>query len=98
MCNDYISDNPGRVVAKFQFSSLFNAAWFQTINPTTIMSEFRKVGACPFNARAIKRHKDVDNVPDENSSSSTSTGGPSHDNYTSIPTGMDKDVEGVGKS
>ena len=25
VCNDYISDNPGRVVTKFQFSFLFNA-------------------------------------------------------------------------
>ena len=62
------------------------------------MSGFRKVGACPFNVGAIKPYKDVDNVPDENPSSSISTGGPSHDNYTSIPTGMDKDVEGVEQS
>ena len=72
VCNDYISDNPGRVVTKFQFSSLFNAACFQTIIPTTIISGFQKVGVCPFNAGAIK---DVDNVPDENPPSSTSMGG-----------------------
>jgi len=98
VCNDYISDNPSRIETKFQFTSLFNAAWFQTINPTTTISGFRKVGVCPLNAGAIKPYKDIDIVPDENPSSSTSTGGPSRDDYTSVPTGMDKDVEGVEQS
>jgi len=29
----YVSDNPGKVVTKFKFSSLFNDVWFQSIQP-----------------------------------------------------------------
>ena len=71
VCNDYMSDNPGRAVTKFQFSALFSQAWFQTINPATIISGFRKVGVCPFNATAIKLYTDVGDASDEIPSSSS---------------------------
>ena len=38
----------------FNFSSLFNKAWFLSIQPHTIVSRFRKVGVHPFNSTAIK--------------------------------------------
>ncbi|XP_065896215.1 ras guanine nucleotide exchange factor glfB-like [Dysidea avara] len=49
-----MADNPGKVVTRFQFSSLFNKAWFLSIQPHTIVSGFRKVGVYPFNSTAIK--------------------------------------------
>ena len=50
----YISENPGKVVTKFTFSSLFNEAWFQPIQPKTIMLGFRKAGIYPFDPTAIE--------------------------------------------
>ena len=44
VCNDYMSDKPGRVMMKFNF------LLFKTINSETIISGFHKVGVCPFNA------------------------------------------------
>ena len=54
VCHEYMADNPGKVVTRFQFSSLFNKAWFLSIQPHTIVSGFRKVGVYPFNSTAIK--------------------------------------------
>lgn len=53
VCHRYMQDNPGRVVTKYQFSSLFSSAWFKTIRPANIVSGFRKVGICPFDSSAI---------------------------------------------
>ena len=49
-----MADNPGKVVTRFQFSSLFNKARILSIQPHTIVSGFRKVGVYPFNSTAIK--------------------------------------------
>ncbi len=53
VCHRYMQDNPGRVVTKYQFSSLFSTASYKTVRPETIVSGFRKVGVCPFNSNAI---------------------------------------------
>ena len=52
-CHGYMQDNPGRVITKYQFSSLFSAAWYKAIKPKNILSGFQKAGICPFNAEAI---------------------------------------------
>ena len=52
-CHKYMQDNPGRVVTKYQFSSLFSTAWYKAVRPETIVNGFRKVGVCPFDASAI---------------------------------------------
>ena len=54
VCHSYMTDNPVKVVTKFQFCSLLNKAWFKPINSATIISGFRKMGVCPFNATAIQ--------------------------------------------
>ena len=57
-----MTSNPGKVVTKFQFCSLLNEAWFNAINPGTIISTFRKVNVCPFNALAIQPYPNA--LPD----------------------------------
>ena len=52
-CHQYMVDNPGRVVTKFQFSSLFREAWFKSIKPETVVAGFRKAGVYPLNPNAI---------------------------------------------
>ena len=63
VCHSYMTNNPGKVVTKFQFCSLLNKAWFKAINPATIILGFRKVGVCPFNV--IQPYSDA--LSDENS-------------------------------
>ena len=85
-----MSDNPGRLVTKFQFSVLF---WFQTINPATIISGFRKVGVCPFNATTTKPYIDVGDASDEIPSSSS--GGSFNHDDNGIPNQYLGNVEGL---
>ena len=53
VCHRYMQDNPGRVITKYQFSSLFSTAWYKAVRPENIVSGFRKVGVCPFDSTAI---------------------------------------------
>ena len=48
-----MSENPGKVVTKLQFSSLLHEAWIQSVQPETIRSGFLKVAIYPFDAKAI---------------------------------------------
>lgn len=52
-CHLFMQENPGRVVTKYQFSSLFSTAWYKAIKPATLVAGFKKVGVCPFNSSAI---------------------------------------------
>ena len=49
VCHTYLTNNPGSVVTKLQFNSLFSQAWYKSIQPETIVSGFRKTGICPLN-------------------------------------------------
>ena len=53
VCHKYMVNNPGRVVTKFQFSSLFREAWVKAIKPESIISGFQKCGVYPFNPNAV---------------------------------------------
>jgi hypothetical protein len=52
-CHRYMQEHPGRVVTKYQFSSLFSVAWYKAIKPENLISGFKKAGICPFNSKAI---------------------------------------------
>ena len=53
VCHAYLTKNPGSVVTKLQFNSLFSQAWYKAIRPELIVSGFRKTGICPLNKNAI---------------------------------------------
>jgi len=53
-CHKYVQENPSRIITKYQFSTLFSAAWYKAIKPDNLVSGFRKAGICPFNSEAIK--------------------------------------------
>lgn len=59
VCHRYMQDNPGRVVTKYQFSSLFSTAWYKAARPANIVAGFRKVGVYPYDPMAI----DVPDIP-----------------------------------
>ena len=62
-CHEYTVDNPGRAVTKFQFSSLFNKAWFLAIQSSIIVSGFRKVEVYSFHPTAIKPYEISNSEP-----------------------------------
>ena len=52
-CHDYITRNPGRVVSKYQFSTLFSASWYRAMTVRNIVAGFKITGVYPFNPNAI---------------------------------------------
>ena len=53
VCHAYLQQNPGRVITRFQFSTLFSQAWSAAVSPTNTIAGFRKCGVYPFNPSAI---------------------------------------------
>ena len=62
-CRQYLFDNPGRVITKFQFSSLFAWAWSKGMTINNIVSGFCSAGIYPFAPNVIldKFQKPKDN-------------------------------------
>ena len=52
-CNDYMCQNPGKVVTLYQFSKLFASAFMKAMTPRNITSSFRVTGVFPPNRKAI---------------------------------------------
>ena len=49
-----MEDNPGEIVTKRNFSSLFSKAWYRAMTPKTVSVSFSATGVCPFNREAIQ--------------------------------------------
>uniref|UniRef100_A0A1X7TTT4 DDE-1 domain-containing protein n=1 Tax=Amphimedon queenslandica TaxID=400682 RepID=A0A1X7TTT4_AMPQE len=51
VCHEFLQSNPGKVISKYQFSSLLSKAWFKSLNPTNIINGFKYSGihVYPFN-------------------------------------------------
>ena len=54
VCHNFLQQNPGRVITRFQFSALFSKAWGTAVSPSNIIAGFRKCGVYPFNPSAIR--------------------------------------------
>ena len=52
-CHRYLSENPGRVVTRYQFSELFHCAWRRSMTMTNVISGFRSTGVYPLNRHAL---------------------------------------------
>ena len=50
VCHEFLQCNPGRVITKFNFNSLFSKAWLQSVIPAIIMVGFESSGVYPFNS------------------------------------------------
>lgn len=46
-CHSYLLNNPGKVITRFQFSTLFGRAWMRAMTPHNIVSGFRTTGVYP---------------------------------------------------
>ena len=54
VCHDFIQQNPGKVITKFNFNSLFSKAWLHAVTPSNIISSFKSCGVYPLNPKAIQ--------------------------------------------
>ena len=67
-CQLYMINNPGKVVTRFSFMSLFSRAWLKAMHPSNIISGFRSTGVYPFDRTAIRvpgleeENKDTDSL------------------------------------
>ena len=53
VCHQCVTEHPGKVVTKFQFSSLFNTAWTRSMTVANIVGGFRVTGVHPVNRHAL---------------------------------------------
>ena len=53
VCHAYLQQNPGRLITRFQFSTLFSQAWSAAVSPANVIAGFRTCGVYPFNPSAI---------------------------------------------
>ena len=53
ICHDFLHQNPGKVVTKFNFNSLFSKAWLSAVVPANIVAGFRTCGVYPFSRSAV---------------------------------------------
>ena len=47
-CHRYVTENPGRVVTRFEFSRLFHNAWDRSMTMVNVTAGFRATGVYPF--------------------------------------------------
>ena len=52
-CRQYLFDNPGRIITRFQFSSLFAQAWSKGMTINNTVSGFHSAGIYPFPPNVI---------------------------------------------
>ena len=60
VCHHFIQSNPGKVINKFNFNSLFSKAWLSAVTPANVISGFKTCGVYPFNSSAIVATVDFD--------------------------------------
>ncbi len=53
-CHKFYRKNPGLVINKFNFCSIFKKAWLLAVIPANLCSGFKKTGVFPFNPNAIQ--------------------------------------------
>ena len=52
-CQQYMANNPGKVVTRFQFSDLFSRAWGKPMIPYNICAAFKAAGVYPLDSTAF---------------------------------------------
>jgi len=53
VCHDFYTNHTGRVITRYDFSTLFAKAWFQSMTAPNIIAGFRTCGVCPFSRNVI---------------------------------------------
>ena len=61
VCHNFYQKNPGKIINKFNFNTLFSEALYGAVTVVNIMAGFRKAGVCPFNPDAVTISTSPDN-------------------------------------
>jgi hypothetical protein len=64
-CHQYMSEHPGRVVTKFQFSTLFSRAWSRSMTMANVTAGFRVTGIYPLNRNVLSLDTSVAKLSQE---------------------------------
>jgi len=56
-CHEFYTKNPGHVITRFHFSSLFANAWHQAMTAKDIVASYSTTGVYPFNRNAPNLQK-----------------------------------------
>ena len=54
VCHRFLVDNPGLVINRYRFSTLFGEAWLMAMTPKNVMAGFRTTGVYPLSRKAIQ--------------------------------------------
>ena len=63
VCHLFYTNNPGRVITKYDFSSLFAEAWKLSMTQTNVLSGFRVCGIYPYSRESILSKIPQDDEP-----------------------------------
>lgn len=61
VCHTFTAENPGKRVARFNFSQLFSLTWVKSITMKNIVSGFRVTGVYPVNRKVVEKPKELSN-------------------------------------
>ena len=86
VCHQFLQSNPGKVITKFNFNSLFSKAWLSAVTPANVIAGFN-CGVYPFNSSAIGVSMDADSHDSVNSNPSVSGDSESRGRGTTVTTG-----------
>ena len=53
VCHTFFQNNPGKIITRFNFNSLFSQAWLTAVNPANIIGGFKRSGVCPYDPTAV---------------------------------------------
>jgi hypothetical protein len=59
LCHEFYAKNPGRVITRFDFSSLFSEAWRLAMSQKNIISGFKITGVYPFDRKVVQEELHV---------------------------------------
>ena len=54
VCHTFFQNNPGKIISRFNFNSLFSQAWLRAVNPANIIGGFKRSGVCPYDPTAVQ--------------------------------------------
>ena len=85
VCHEFMQENPGRVVTKFDFSGLLSKAWSRTMTPSNIINGFQKCRVYPFDPDAVKPSTSPGVLDDSSTDEDSGDGGDTGDNPEAEP-------------
>ena len=53
VCHQYVTNNPGKAITRYQFSTLFSKAWMESMTMSNFTAAFKVTGIYPVNREVI---------------------------------------------